>query len=148
MNEREALKLTLAALKQIDEAMPFPVAKLAIMKAEEVLAQPAPVLTGIDCSCGRKWRVVNNTLTASGPPEQEPVIHRHKWDKSGERCVKCGDKDWMGGACTVPDTTPPQRTWVGLTDEDVQAAWDEMKNYDDFDTYTEVIEAKLKEKNT
>lgn len=19
----------------------------------------------------------------------------HKWDSSGERCLKCGDKDWM-----------------------------------------------------
>lgn len=48
MTEREAnaspkdaaLKLTLAALKQIDEAMPFPVAKLAIKKAEEALSHP------------------------------------------------------------------------------------------------------------
>lgn len=40
MTKDEALKLTLAALKQIDEAMPFPVAKLAIMEAEKVLAKP------------------------------------------------------------------------------------------------------------
>ena len=44
MTEREALKLTLEALKQIDEAMPFPVAKLAIMEAEKALAQ--------QCVCG------------------------------------------------------------------------------------------------
>ena len=34
------MKLALKALKQIDEAMPFPVAKLAIMEAEKALAQP------------------------------------------------------------------------------------------------------------
>ena len=44
MTEREALKLALEALKQIDEAMPFPVAKLAIMEAEKALAQPEPVI--------------------------------------------------------------------------------------------------------
>jgi len=38
--EREALKLALEALKQIDEAMPFPVAKLAQKAIREALAQP------------------------------------------------------------------------------------------------------------
>lgn len=28
----------------------------------------------------------------------------HKWDRDGERCVKCGDKDWMQTTeCSVPD---------------------------------------------
>lgn len=33
-----------------------------------------------------------------------PAQHAHKWDACGERCLKCGDKDWMGGGCSVPDT--------------------------------------------
>ena len=37
---KEALKLALEALKQIDEAMPFPVAKLAQAAIKEALAQP------------------------------------------------------------------------------------------------------------
>jgi hypothetical protein len=50
-------------------------------------------------------------------------------------------------------TTPPQRTWVGLTDEEVEGYWD----WEDFQcgagrsTILEMvrdIEAKLKEKNT
>ena len=40
MTKDEALKLALEALKQIDEAMPFPVAKLAQAIIKEVLAQP------------------------------------------------------------------------------------------------------------
>jgi len=40
MTKYEALKLALDALKQIDEAMPFPVAKLAQKAIREVLAQP------------------------------------------------------------------------------------------------------------
>ena len=37
---KEALKLALEALKTIDEAMPFPVAKLAQAAIKEALAQP------------------------------------------------------------------------------------------------------------
>jgi len=25
--------------------------------------------------------------------------NKHKWDDAGERCVICGDKDWMGTLC-------------------------------------------------
>ena len=40
MTKDKALKLALEALKQIDEAMPFPVAKLAQKAIKEALAQP------------------------------------------------------------------------------------------------------------
>ena len=40
MTKDEALKLALEALKQIDEAMPFPVAELAQAVIKEALAQP------------------------------------------------------------------------------------------------------------
>jgi hypothetical protein len=42
-----------------------------------------------------------------------------------------------------PFTTPPQRTWVGLTDED-DIDWEEGGNLKDL---VKAIEAKLKEKN-
>ena len=42
MTKDEALKLALEALKTIDEAMPFPVAKLAQAAIKEALAQPEP----------------------------------------------------------------------------------------------------------
>jgi len=42
MTKDEALRLALEALKQIDEAMPFPVAKLAQKVIKEALAQPEP----------------------------------------------------------------------------------------------------------
>jgi hypothetical protein len=41
-------------------------------------------------------------------------------------------------------TAPPQRTWVGLTDED-DIDWEESGNLRDL---VKAIEAKLKEKNT
>ena len=92
MTEREALKLALAALKQIDEAMPFPVAKLAIMEAEKALAQP----------------------------EQEPCRHRiadirNGAVKSGYMCMDCGA---LFGAYTAPPHRKPlsDEQWQVIAD--------------------------------
>ena len=56
---KEARKLALEALKQIDEAMPFPVAKLAQAALREALAQPQqePVAWAIFTNAGnaRMW---------------------------------------------------------------------------------------------
>ena len=41
-----------------------------------------------------------------------------------------------------------QRTWVGLTREDIQAAFDTMTKWGDYAVFAQAIEAKLKEKNT
>jgi hypothetical protein len=49
-----------------------------------------------------------------------------------------------------PDCKLAQRTWVGLTDEEIQTTWDSVMDGSVF-TRREVykaIEAKLKEKNT
>jgi hypothetical protein len=67
-------------------------------------------------------------------------------DSEGYNAVKvmCGD---------VQKMLPPSRTWVGLTDEEVELYWD----WEDFQTgagrstifeMVRNIEAKLKEKNT
>ncbi len=41
--------------------------------------------------------------------EQEPRDHR--WDDVGERCLDCGDKDWMGGACSGPRAPEIAAPW-------------------------------------
>jgi len=46
MTKDAALRIALTALKQIDEAMPFPVAKLAITECEAALEQDEPPRTG------------------------------------------------------------------------------------------------------
>jgi hypothetical protein len=43
---------------------------------------------------------------------------------------------------------PAQRTWVGLTDEEVMERWEEIRDGDWAPDFYAVIEAKLKEKNT
>jgi hypothetical protein len=44
--------------------------------------------------------------------------------------------------------TPQQRTWVGLTDEEIQTIVNKVASeYQTSDTFARAIEAKLKEKN-
>jgi hypothetical protein len=45
-------------------------------------------------------------------------------------------------------TTPPQRTWVGLTNEEMQTVVDAQPLVSNINVYFRAIEAKLKEKNT
>jgi hypothetical protein len=49
-------------------------------------------------------------------------------------------------------TTPPKREWVGLTDEEIDAAWRSVDYTVDYEQFridvARAIEAKLKEKNT
>ena len=49
------------------------------------------------------------------------------------------------------NTTPPQRTWVGLTDTEIDAIYTGVRAVHreiDSDVFARAIEAKLKEKNT
>ena len=45
------------------------------------------------------------------------------------------------------DTSPPQRTWVGLTDEEIHGVI-RAGEYDSMEEFARAIEAKLKSKNT
>ena len=132
MTKDEALKLALEALKQIDEAMPFPVAKLAQASIKEALAQP----------------------------KQEPVAVKHmmEWVDYLKRKSDYGQhmqipSEMSAGACwelaieleQFINTTPPQRTWVGLTAKEKHAIrYSHMTSAE----FIECIEAKLKDKNT
>ena len=49
----------------------------------------------------------------------------------------------------VPEVEPfAQRTWVGLTDEEITDIWAESSPYYHEDDFARAIEAKLKEKNS
>jgi len=103
-----------------------------------------------------------NMLDAQPVPEVDRVI----WPESTEQdpvavygyCPQCGAKgvmrerrpngnDKCANGHTYPSSTstPPQRTWVGLTDEEVRKICvNEWGGYEQ----CRAIEAKLKEKNT
>jgi hypothetical protein len=69
------------------------------------------------------------------------------------RCNTCGDTEpgvreylsnhWL----KHNNTSPPQRTWAGLTDEEALECWPGLAMYADCVKFWENIEAKLKEKN-
>ena len=55
------------------------------------------------------------------------------------------EHDREEGGYTTPLYTTPQRTWVGLTDEDIQKLAAEQH---DWESLYLAVQAKLKEKNT
>jgi len=108
---------------------------------QEALAQPEQELLGnveyIPCCTDQTCSKCKPTQ-----PEQEPVAWMNDSTPSGifARHIE-GAKNF---GCTVPlYTTPPQRTWVGLTFAEIC----ECEN-DYLHLFARAIEAKLKEKNT
>ena len=85
---------------------------------------------------------VNHDCDKCKTQTQEPVA----WFRyqQGSR-VYYDSKKWDD--CQPLYTTPPQRTWVGLTDEEI---FETHKQVDSMQylTFAKAIEAKLKEKNT
>jgi hypothetical protein len=85
---------------------------------------------------------------ALAQPEQEPVA----WIYS-QGTAKVASMNYVSGVRATPlYTSPPaQRTWVGLTDEEILDNCESVPNYDignhDLIQFARAIEAKLKEKN-
>lgn len=82
--------------------------------------------------------------------ETEPVAWMHNFIddviiKNRPTDITCNAGRW-----TALYTAPPQREWVGLTDEEYEAMAEKYVTNCYFDTlkYACAIEAKLKEKNT
>ena len=108
---KEAMKLALEALKQIDEAMPFPVAKLAQAALREALAQPQqePVA----------WAIFTNAGNAL------------MWSTFQPHLQKLADDE--GLTITPLYTSPPAQEFVcstglchyrkPLTDEEIESMW-------------------------
>ena len=123
---KEALKLALEALEKADRHCP--------------VNTEAEVFVRLSITALRE---------ALAQPEQEPVACKTLC----ELCVKRGYTFCANAVKTTPIyTTPPQRTWVGLTEERIKDIW--MKGKDHGDDWLDVValarsfEAELKEKNT
>ena len=155
MTEREALKLALEALDGLSE--PYDVLK-AQEAIREALAQPEDPCKGANYSQASEQEPVvwmyqdkishavkfqrhmsdfvdhsrfYETPLYTTPPQPEPVI-----DKSAAIRIATS-LGWE-----------PKRTWVGLTDEDIDIAFDDTQEGGGFWEFARAIEAKLKEKNT
>ena len=132
----------------------------------------APPYTHHDCEehtkrmCKIAW---SNGATGVTQPAQEPVARVLQIIKELRQAIEQAEKQepvgkfakftdgvWRevtnGSAGISLYTDPPQRTWVGLTDEEIDGLHDEIKvrlmgTFNTKDIYR-VLEAKLKEKNT
>jgi hypothetical protein len=88
----------------------------------------------------------HDSVQAKPEPEQEPVAWLST-DSIGERHL-CFDKPLDNDPVQPLYTTPPQRTWVGLTDEEYAHITDTVFHTGQgLVAYYKAIEAKLKEKN-
>jgi len=93
---------------------------------------------------GGEWHSIQSIAIQAGKQviaelgSQEPVCPECKAEVLYE-CVACSRNNY-----------PPQRTWVGLTPDELNTIGDSMKTWNSF-SITDVyfaIEAKLKERNT
>jgi len=78
--------------------------------------------------------------------QQEPVAWMYPDALCDRACLYLCTK----GFTQFPEcaTIPPQRTWVGLTDEEIDDLWESTASYYNTHDFARAIEAKLKEKNT
>ena len=100
-----------------------------------------------------KLAEVTEEMGLYAQPVQEPVAMRYDYDGYGYKYIDSGSgSDWQTRIKDAEPiyTTPPQRPWVELTDEEIQelrykidstAHW----TYDEFARY---VEATLRSKNT
>jgi hypothetical protein len=93
----------------------------ALVELGIAMGMGLPLVIVVDpCDVMRTLPCVTNiaTLDAALDLAQAAVtpkrhVSQHQWDRDGERCLKCGDKDWMGGPCRPrhctchPDDNPP-----------------------------------------
>ena len=86
--------------------------------------------------------------------EPEPVAYLVLFEGAG-KLLEFKKGNYIHGAKVehIPlYTTPPQRTWVGLTDEEIDKAWRSCDYTVPWEQHridlARAIEAKLKEKNT
>ena len=98
-------------------------------------------------------RAIAAIKEALAQPEQEPVATLDDLEQEiYENTRQFVSRDVMEWMLKRYYTTPPQRTWVGLTDEEIADCAEKMEASDPTDSFWREffrgLEAKLKEKNT
>jgi len=141
---KEAMKLALEAMKRIQNA-DMDCDFLNVRQADQL----DEAITAL------------REALAYQPAQQEPVVL--KWQQApvktqwGDEMVVASvaiDNDHTLSLYCERDQTPKvdamfaQRTWVGLTDEEITDIWAEASPYYHEDDFARAIEAKLKQRNT
>jgi hypothetical protein len=101
-------------------------------------------------------RALEQFCDALAQPEQEPVAWRYRAATFWNRDVHWRYLETLEGTEGLQGlkllyTTPPQRTWVGLKEEEQSFVYDQVKQIVDskpfWVRFADAIEAKLKDKN-
>jgi len=145
----------------VNEALLIKFANLVASAEREACAkvcEDAPEPDGADLAerIRARGNVATNDTSQKRVDKTSEIVHEPvAWVSSEELMVMRGNalggaKDWRINVGLVKQendvglyTTPPQRTWVGLKDDD-EIDWDG----DDIKSFVRAIEAKLKEKNS
>jgi len=145
---KEAMKLALEALERFE---PYFKLEEAITALREALAeQPAQQ----DSTCSNALRAQGKAYPRTckkcglGPCVE---LAQQALDKKAENARELGldyEPARDSGIVTAGGADPrTQRTWVGLTDEEITDIWAESSPYYHEDDFARAIEAKLREKN-
>ena len=119
------------------------------VRVNELLAENKALKEEFDILFAEHQKLLGElqAMRAVAKPEQEPVAWGIIASNTGRICQVELDADEVEGhnpKHIVPlYTTPPQRTWVGLTDDEIDSI-----NYTSAHMLAKEVEAKLKEKNT
>ncbi len=158
--EREALKLGIESLEWHNQHMHRKISEQAIAAMKKALVQPEQDWIERERAVGYR-EGHQNALKQMAQPEQH-----QDWCASLTQMLmstppkpalcNCKPKPepmaWTNKmSIDVPNQplyTAPQRTWVGLTDEEVNKLVDDEDWYNFPHEFAKAIEAKLKEKNT
>ena len=134
MTEKEALKLALEAMNLARAA-----------HGQMLLSDPpqeAWKAWGVAAALTKAMTAVNEAL-AEQPAQQQPV---GKVNELFDEAVieQCGfDRELL-----VYTSPQPSKPWVGLTQQDIDIAFDDTQEGGGFNEFARAIEAKLREKNT
>ena len=155
---RQALELALEALEyHTAQTRPIHQTNEAITAIKEALAQPERDYERgfIDGMQKQMQSSVDKAVNRMAQPEQEPVAYINIEERKLEWAYKymSWDTPTVINLPKIPlYTTPPQRTWVGLTEEELCEIVGVSTNDSDWNVYKvqewlRKVEAKLKEKN-
>ena len=84
---------------------------------------------------------------AEQPAQQEPVAWITKNGKGWLRWHRSEDSDKNQDSIPLYTSPPASKPWVGLTQQDIDIAFDDTQEGGGFNEFARAIEAKLKEKN-
>jgi len=143
MTKDEALKLALEALDCI--CSPLHVREITkvgnAMKAiKETLSQPEQESDDLTIAYMSGFHDGKNKDASQRKPDQEPVA----WMREDEDCTDCIVWEQTEEHTIPLYTTPPQRKWVGLTNDEISAS---SKGHMTRIGFARAVEAKIREKN-